>query len=117
MKNMSRKTKKNPSLTTRKNLWHSKTEEKKYSRELRKLITQYGAELQEALTRATHTDITGKTSVDIAAFKAELDRIEADLLNGRGTDLTKEHAKTGMLLGIRYSDKSLKDAGVNDARS
>lgn len=112
------KRKKNPSLTTRRNLWHSKTEEKKYSRELRKLIGRYGTEIHAALERASHTDIlTGKTTIDIQAFKQELDRIETDLINRQGTDITKEHAKAGMLLGIKHSDRTLKEAGLNDANS
>lgn len=114
---MDRKKKKNPSLSTRKNLWHSKTEERKYSRELRRLVGQYGAELQEALARATHTDISGKTTVDLAAFQQELERIERNLLNNKGAAVTREHAKAGMLLGIRHADKSMKEAGIDDSQS
>ena len=111
------KRKQNPSLTTRKNLWHSKTEEKRYSRELRKLIGQYGHRIQEALEHSSHTDSNGKTTLNITTFNQELERIKTELLERDGTDITKEHAKIGMLLGIKYSEKSLKEAGIDDSHS
>lgn len=104
------------SLTTRRNLWRSRTEENKYSRDLRNLVAEYGSALQEALQRAAHTGTDGTSAIDLTAFSAELERIQSALLATKGEDIVNRHAKDSMMLGIRYSDRTLKEAGIDDSR-
>lgn len=103
--------KNNPSLSARRNLWHSKTEENKYVRDIRAYINEFSALAKEALQRNTHTDYDGKETVDIAAFSAELEQIKQRMEKTKGTALAEEHTKAAYMLGIKYSDKTLKDAG------
>lgn len=83
---------------------------------MRVYVVEYGAALKEALARATHTDAEGNTFVDLAAFQQERERPDSQMLNGRGKEISKLHAKTAMVLGIHQSDTGAKKAGVNDGR-
>lgn len=102
-------------MSARRNLWKSKTEENKYARELRGFVNQYGQALQDALQRASHTSVDGTVTVDLAAFTQEMNRIESMMISQNGTAITKQHAKDAMLLGVKYSDKTLRDEGAADA--
>ncbi|HJJ47609.1 MAG TPA: hypothetical protein O0X39_01260 [Methanocorpusculum sp.] len=112
-----RRTNKNPSLSSRRNLWRSKTEEAKYSREARAFIADYGARLQEALKIYSREDADGNVTIDMAGFQERMEQIKTVLLAQTGATITKEHAKAGLTLGIEYAERSLKDAGVEDAKS
>lgn len=100
----------NPSLSARRNLWKSKTEENRYARELRGLLSEAGAEIKSALQTATVTNPDGSTYTDMEQFSSAVRRILETILTTKGQDMAERHAKAGMLLGISYSDTALKEA-------
>jgi len=93
------------SKTVQKNLWKSLTQERKYARELRRLINKIGSKLKDILTKLTTFDaITGITTLDLSRFVDEMDTYISAEVKTTGDTITRDAAKAGMDLGIKYAD-------------
>ncbi|HJK18872.1 MAG TPA: hypothetical protein O0X45_05860 [Methanocorpusculum sp.] len=92
------------SLSTRRNLWKSKTAEERYARDLRRLFNTYGSAATQLLLDSVVTNPDGSATVDLTAFKRSLGELSRQTILQPGEVLTEESTRRAFDLGQGHAD-------------
>lgn len=103
-----------PSLSTRRNLWQSKTAEERYARELRKLFGIYGTAITQLLQDSTITNPDGTVTLDVPAFNRGLDELARRHIRQPGEAITDKNTRTAFDLGQGHADADYEKQVKND---
>lgn len=97
----------NISRSGRKNLWHSKTLENKYERQLKKLINTFGHDVIELLKSSAQTLPDGTITIDFEKFMTDLEQLAQRDMKEPGKKITSENITKAFELGMDTGDADL----------